>query len=69
MLKSERYNLLEDAQSHPLTLCGKPLIGDSSGAVFWPAEKTLLVADLHLRKVPPMPPAAPCCRPTTRARR
>ena len=50
MLKSERYNLLEDAQSHPLTLCGKPLIGDSSGAVFWPAEKTLLVADLHLEK-------------------
>ncbi len=50
MLKSERYNLLEDAQSHPLTLCGKPLVGDSSGAVFWPAEKTLLVADLHLEK-------------------
>ena len=50
MLKSERYNLLEDAQSHPLTLCGKPLVGDSSGAVFWPAQKTLLVADLHLEK-------------------
>src|SRR6478672_8875112 len=51
MLKSERYNLLEDAQSHPLTLCGKPLVGDSSGAVFWPAHKTLLVADMHLEKV------------------
>ena len=50
MLKSERYNLLEDAQSHPLTLCGKPLVADSSGALYWPGEKTLLVADLHLEK-------------------
>jgi DNA ligase-associated metallophosphoesterase len=49
-LKPERYSLLEDALSHPLTLCGKPLLADSSGAVFWPAEKALLVADLHLEK-------------------
>ena len=50
MLRPERYSLLEDALSHPLTLCGTPLVGDSSGAVYWPAQKTLLVADLHLEK-------------------
>ena len=50
MLRPERYNLLEDALSHPLTLCGKPLVADSSGAMYWPAEKTLLVTDLHLEK-------------------
>ena len=49
-LKPERYHLLEDAVSHPLTLCGKPLTADSSGAVYWPGEKALLVADLHLEK-------------------
>ena len=50
MLKPERYGLLDDALSHPLTLCGKPLVADSSGAMYWPAERTLLVADLHLEK-------------------
>ena len=50
MLGPERYSMLEDALSHPLTLCGTPLVGDSFGAVFWPARGTLLVADLHLEK-------------------
>jgi DNA ligase-associated metallophosphoesterase len=49
-LKPERFNLLEDTLSHPLTLCGKPLTADRSGAVYWPGEKALLVADLHLEK-------------------
>ena len=29
-------------------LCGKSLIADPTGAVFWPAENTLIVADLQL---------------------
>jgi len=34
----------------PLAVCGLPFIADSSGALYWHAERTLLVADLHLEK-------------------
>ena len=34
----------------PLAVCGLPLIADSSGALYWHAERALLVADLHLEK-------------------
>ena len=39
-----------DTRSRPLSVCGKPLIADGSGALYWHAERTLLVADLHLEK-------------------
>ncbi|KAB2920534.1 MAG: ligase-associated DNA damage response endonuclease PdeM [Hyphomicrobiaceae bacterium] len=48
-LKPERLRFL-DAASQELSICGKPIIADSSGAMFWPAERALLVADLHLEK-------------------
>jgi len=38
------------AASAPLLLCGQALVADLSGALFWPAEQALLVADLHLEK-------------------
>jgi uncharacterized protein len=37
-------------ESATITVCGVALIADSSGALYWHAERTLLVADLHLEK-------------------
>jgi DNA ligase-associated metallophosphoesterase len=34
----------------PITFCGTDLVADSSAALLWPAERTLVVADLHLEK-------------------
>jgi DNA ligase-associated metallophosphoesterase len=48
-LKSERFNLLAD-QAQSISICGKALIADNTGAIYWPAEACLLVADLHLEK-------------------
>lgn len=36
--------------TQPLSVCGKPLLADMSGALYWPGERTLIVADLHLEK-------------------
>ena len=33
-----------------LAVSGKPLIADASGALFWPGESLLIVADMHLEK-------------------
>ena len=33
-----------------IVVCGKALVADASGALYWPAEQTLIVADLHLEK-------------------
>ena len=49
-LEAELLKAIQDAPSRPLGLCGKELVADASGAIFWPAEKALLVADLHLEK-------------------
>ena len=49
-LKPERFHLLSETISQPVTVCGKQLIADNSGALYWPGEHTLLVADLHLEK-------------------
>ena len=51
MLKfgSDRVSLT-DAASRPLVLCGKSFVADMSGALYWPAERALIVADLHLEK-------------------
>jgi hypothetical protein len=32
------------------TLCGEELIADASGALYWPREECLIVADLHFEK-------------------
>jgi DNA ligase-associated metallophosphoesterase len=39
-----------DSGSCRVLLCGKAFIADRSGALYWPAEKTLIVSDLHLEK-------------------
>ena len=49
-LKSERLTLLADRAEQAISMCGKSLIADSTGAIYWPAEAALLVADLHLEK-------------------
>jgi hypothetical protein len=33
-----------------LSICGADLLLDLSGAIYWPEERTLVVADLHLEK-------------------
>lgn len=39
-----------DYAVHHLMICGKQLVADMSGALYWPAERALIVADLHLEK-------------------
>jgi DNA ligase-associated metallophosphoesterase len=39
-----------DNGSSRVLLCGKSFIADRTGALYWPAEKTLIVSDLHLEK-------------------
>ena len=38
----------EDFREQPVSLCGKAFIAHWSGALYWPAEDALIVADLHL---------------------
>lgn len=40
----------DDFMDQPISLCGKSFRGDMSGALYWPAERALIVADLHLEK-------------------
>lgn len=37
-------------REHSLTVCGVALAADPVGALYWPEEKLLVVADLHLEK-------------------
>lgn len=48
-LRPERLDL-RDGKTHALSVCGKAFVGDYTGALFWPGERTLIVADLHLEK-------------------
>ena len=48
-LSPERARM-SDAASQALSICGKQLIADMSGALYWPGERMLIVADLHLEK-------------------
>jgi DNA ligase-associated metallophosphoesterase len=48
-LKPERFGL-RDFDSQPIAICGKTFTADQSGALYWPNERTLIVADLHLEK-------------------
>src|SRR5262245_22949357 len=52
-LKSERLQLAADPAGQPISLCGKALLADATGALFWPAQHTLLVADLQLALAEP----------------
>jgi uncharacterized protein len=49
-LKPERLDVGEFNEQH-VSICGKALVADSSGALYWPGEKALIVADL-------LPPAS-----------
>ena len=48
-LKPERLGL-QDFNSQPISVCGKSFIADQSGALYWGAERALIIADLHLEK-------------------
>ena len=49
MLKPERLGL-DDFADQPVNVCGKAFLAHKSGALFWPAERALIVSDLHLEK-------------------
>jgi uncharacterized protein len=48
-LKPERLDA-EDFREQPISICGKAFIAEMSGALYWPAEDALIIADLHLEK-------------------
>jgi DNA ligase-associated metallophosphoesterase len=48
-LKPERLDAGEFSEQ-PVSICGRSFMADVSGALFWPAESVLIVADLHLEK-------------------
>jgi metallophosphoesterase superfamily enzyme len=50
-LKPEGIDLA-DAMARPVAICGRQLIADKSGALYWPGRRALLVADLPLRSGP-----------------
>lgn len=51
MLKlSSDCEALADKRSHIFSLVGKMLVADVSGALYWPGESLLVVADLHFEK-------------------
>jgi hypothetical protein len=48
-LKPERLDA-GDFNEQQISICGKAFVADYTGALFWPAECALIVADLHLEK-------------------
>lgn len=48
-LKPERLDVGEFSQQ-PISICGRAFVADVSGALYWPGEKAIIVADLHLEK-------------------
>ena len=42
--------ILQEAGSSRVLLCGRSLVADPTGAIFWPSENTLIVADVHLSR-------------------
>ena len=48
-LKPERLDVGEFSRQ-PLSISGRAFVADVSGALYWPAENALIVADLHLEK-------------------
>ena len=49
ILKPERIGL-DDFADQPVSICGKAFLAHKSGALYWPSERALIVADLHLEK-------------------
>ncbi len=49
LLQPERLGL-HDCVDQPVIICGKALRAHKSGALYWPAEKALIVSDLHFEK-------------------
>lgn len=39
-----------DFREQPIDVCGKAFIAHLSGALYWPSEDALIIADLHLEK-------------------
>jgi uncharacterized protein len=50
MLPGKPSEVFHDTSASRGLLCGKSLIADPTGAVFWPAENALIVADLRLSR-------------------
>jgi DNA ligase-associated metallophosphoesterase len=48
-LKPERLDVGEFSQQ-PVSISGRSFMADVSGALYWPSEDVLIVADLHLEK-------------------
>ena len=48
-LRPERFGM-DDARDQPVSICGKAFRAHMSGALYWPAEKALIVSDLHFEK-------------------
>ena len=48
-LAADRFDP-RDGTTHTFAMCGKEFVADITGALYWPAEGALLVADLHLEK-------------------
>lgn len=48
-LKPDRLGL-DDFADQPISICGKSFRAHKSGALYWPAERALIVADLHFEK-------------------
>jgi metallophosphoesterase superfamily enzyme len=46
---------LADVVSQPVAVCGRQLIADNSGSLYWPSQRTLVVADLPLQDGPASP--------------
>src|SRR5271165_570812 len=49
-LQRQTTDILHEIGASRVLLCGKAMIADSTGALFWPAENTLIVADLQLSR-------------------
>ena len=48
-LTPERFGL-SDFSDSTVSICGKAFRAHMSGALYWPSENALIVADLHLEK-------------------
>jgi uncharacterized protein len=47
--RPERFEL-NDYSAQAVSICGKALVADQSGALYWPGQKALIIADLHFEK-------------------
>jgi len=57
MSSQEALQASPEHEFHPLEFAGRDFLALLSGALYWPAERTLLVADLHLEKMSSFAPS------------